>query len=290
MNNQNLPLVSVLIPSYNHENFIEEAIMSVLQQTYPNIQLIVVDDGSTDNSPFIIQRLQKEFGFEYYQQKNHGLIYTLNKLGCLAKGDYISLFSSDDVYSLEKIKTLVGFLEEKKQYSMVYSKIATINSESDIISSIEENYQQGCIFYNLLCGDFFINSITTLIRRDVYFKFDRDDSYIDDFQFWLKIAKSEKIGFLNQVTAYYRKHNNHLSSNLVKMQNAEREILEKYSYEEGYEYALNEWNVRWMSSLACENRALAIKTYLPKLISLRNLINIRFYKALARVVIGRKRG
>lgn len=290
MNNQNLPLVSVLIPSYNHENFIEEAIMSVLQQTYPNIQLIVVDDGSTDSSPFIIQRLQKEFGFEYYQQENHGLIYTLNKLGCLAKGDYISLFSSDDVYSLEKIKISVDFLEENKQYSMVYSKIATMNSESDVISSIEEKYQQGYIFYNLLCGDFFINSITTLIRRDVYFKFDRDDSYIDDFQFWLKISKSEKIGFIDKVTAYYRRHNNHLSSNLKKMQNAEREILEKYSKEPGYKYALNEWHIRWMSSLACENRLLAVKTYLPKLISLRNVINIRFYKALVRVIIGKRKG
>lgn len=290
MNNNDTPLVSVLLPSYNHEGYVEEAILSVINQTYSNIQLIVVDDGSTDRSPDIISSLQDLYGFECYYQSNQGLISTLNTLGEKAKGKYISLFSSDDVYHENKIDVLVKYLENNPEYSMVYSKIALMDSDSNIFKYIDEDYKEGDVFFSLLCGGFFINGLSALVKKEVYEKYTRDDSYIDDFQFWLKIAKSEKIGFLNQVTAYYRKHNNHLSSNLVKMQNAEREILEKYSYEEGYEYALNEWNVRWMSSLASENRALAIKTYLPKLISLRNLINIRFYKALARVVIGRKRG
>lgn len=290
MNNNDTPLVSVLLPSYNHEGYVEEAILSVINQTYSNIQLIVVDDGSTDRSPEIISRLQYLYGFEYYHQSNQGLISTLNTLGEKAKGKYISLFSSDDVYHENKIDVLVKYLENNPEYSMVYSKIALMDSDSNIFKYIDEDYKEGDVFFSLLCGEFFINGLSALVKKEVYEKYTRDDSYIDDFQFWLKIAKSEKIGFLNQFTAYYRKHNNHLSSNLIKMQSAECEIIEKYSHEKGYDYALNEWNIRWMSSLASENRVLAIKTYLPKLILLRNLINIRFYKALIRVVIGRKRG
>lgn len=288
MNNNDTPLVSVLLPSYNHEDYIEEAILSVINQTYCNIQLIVVDDGSTDRSPEIISNLQTLYGFEYYRQTNQGLISTLNTLGKGAKGKYISLFSSDDTYDKRKIELLVKYLEDNPKYSMVYSKIALMDRYSNILKCIDEAYKEGNIFFSLLCGEFFINGLSTLVRRHVYEKYTRDESYIDDFQFWLKIARNEKIGFIDEVTAYYRKHNNHLSSNLMKMQNAEREILEKYIGEPRYKYAINEWNIRWMSSLACENRVLAIKIYLPKLISLRNLINIRFYKALVRVVIGRR--
>lgn len=290
MNNNDTPLVSVLLPSYNHEDYIEEAILSVINQTYYNIQLIVVDDGSTDRSPEIISSLQTLYGFEYYRQANQGLISTLNTLGKGAKGKYISLFSSDDTYDKRKIELLVKYLEENPKYSMVYSKIALMDSNSNIVKCIYEEYKEGNIFFSLLCGEFFINGLSALVRRDVYEKYTRDESYIDDFQFWLKIARNEEIGFFDQVTAYYRKHNNHLSSNLIKMQSAEREIIEKYSEEPGYKYALNEWHIRWMSSLACENRLLAVKTYLPKLISLRNIINIHFYKALARVIIGRRKG
>lgn len=291
MISKKIPLVSVLLPSYNHERFIEEAIMSVMEQTYPNIQLIVIDDGSTDRSPEIIDRLQRKYGFEYYQQENKGLIYTLNRLEKKIKGEYVSLFSSDDVYCFKKIEILVDFLELTRGFSMVYSKMALINSESIVFENIEEDYKEGEIFYHLLCGDFFINGLTTLIRTHIYKKYLRDKFYIDDFQYWLKFSKNEKVGFVNIVTAYYRKHNNHLSSDLLKMQDSERNILMCYSNEDGFKYAYNEWLIRWMSSLACQNRMLAVKTYLPKLISFRsfkNLKNIRFYKALIRVVIGKR--
>ena len=85
-----LPLVSVIIPSYNHAEYIQENILSVVNQTYPNIQLIVVDDGSTDDSISILKNLKKEYDFELYLQVNKGLCSTVNHSHHdLAKGKYI---------------------------------------------------------------------------------------------------------------------------------------------------------------------------------------------------------
>lgn len=84
------PLVSVIIASYNHGRYIEESILSVLGQTYPNIELLVVDDGSKDDSVERIQRLQAEHGFDFQVQQNQGLTATLNGAIARAKGSLIA--------------------------------------------------------------------------------------------------------------------------------------------------------------------------------------------------------
>lgn len=281
----NNPLVTVLLPSYNHDKYIKEAILSVLNQTYKNIELIVIDDGSTDKSFEIISNLQKIYNFKYIHRENRGLIKTLEELLTYANGEYISLFSSDDIYANNKIDVLVKYLEKNQEYDVAYSKISIIDSNSNFISNVNEHYSSGYIFDKLLKGDFFINGLGTLIRTDIYKRYQRVDSYIDDLQLWLKISKNHKFGFIDEYLACYRIHNNHLSSNLFKMQNAEYEIISKYSNEPIFDEALRKWNIRWLGSFGKCNKIYAIKHFLFKNITYRNFFDLNFYKSLLKLLI-----
>lgn len=285
-NTQNqMPLVSVLLPSYNHEKYIEESILSVINQTYKNIELIVIDDGSTDNSIKIIKNLNKDNKFLFIEQENCGLMKTLEKLKKYAKGKYISLFSSDDTYSINKIENLVNFMENNDQYAMVYAKIINIDHLSNEVLKVDENYDDGDIFDKLLKGKFFINGLATLIKKDIFNSFSYNQYYIDDLQLWLQIAKNHQIGFVDEYLAYYRKHDNHLSGNLLKMQNAEEQIVNQYKESEYYKEAINEWNLRWFQNTSLCHKNEAVFKYLPRLFKVKNLFKIKLYKALVRLVI-----
>ncbi len=105
------PLISVVIPAYNHERFVGEAIESVLNQSFSDLELIVVDDGSTDRTAEVV----KGYGdprLHYYFQENQDAFNTINRGLSLAKGQYISILNSDDVYELARIETLLSILED----------------------------------------------------------------------------------------------------------------------------------------------------------------------------------
>lgn len=107
------PLVSVIIASYNHASYIEASIESVLQQSYPNIELLVVDDGSRDDSVARIEALQKVHGFDFRVQANKGLSCTLNETIERARGSLIAPFGSDDIMLPDRIARQVAYMADK---------------------------------------------------------------------------------------------------------------------------------------------------------------------------------
>lgn len=106
------PLITVIIPAYNHERFVGAAIDSVLQQTVADLELIVVDDGSTDSTGDIVKAYDDP-RLSYFHQENQDAYNTLNRGLSLAKGKYIAILNSDDVYALNRLERLVNFTEEK---------------------------------------------------------------------------------------------------------------------------------------------------------------------------------
>lgn len=286
MKKENLPLVSVLIPLYNHESFVEFAIESVMNQTYKNVELIVINDGSVDNSDEKIKDLLKKYNFEYHQQENKGLIFTIEKLRSLAQGKYISLLASDDAFVHNKIEILVNYLENNPQYAMVYSNMYFMNIENQIVSKIKDGGEKGNIFDSLLCGNFFINSLTTLINREIFMKYSYEKAYIEDFQMWLKIAKDNQIGYVDKYLALYRIGNTlSLSSNISKMQKAEEEIILKYKNEPMFKEASRRWNIRWFGSFAKCDKIYALKYFFIQNIKLKNFLDTIFYKSLIKLFI-----
>jgi len=125
------PLVSVIIASYNHAPYIEASILSVLQQSYRNIELLVVDDGSRDDSVARIEALQKVHDFDFRVQANKGLSRTLNETIERAKGSLIAPFGSDDIMLPERIARQVAYMADKPEVGICAGDIQTIDADGN---------------------------------------------------------------------------------------------------------------------------------------------------------------
>lgn len=130
---ERLPLVTALVPSYNHGRYIRERIESILEQTYPAVELIVIDDASGDDSDQVIRDLQAKYGFKYIRNnRNSGTPFAAwERICALAKGDYIWVCESDDVAEPEFLKSAVSRLQAKSDAVMFYSSSLIINEESE---------------------------------------------------------------------------------------------------------------------------------------------------------------
>ena len=123
MNTKDFPLVSVLIPAYNHENYIQETIESIINQTYPNIELIILDDGSKDKTwkkiTELKQKCKNRFVKIHFETKqNEGTCMTLNKLLKLSSGEFVYIIASDDLAKPQAIEKEVKFLQDNPDYSL----------------------------------------------------------------------------------------------------------------------------------------------------------------------------
>jgi alpha-1,3-rhamnosyltransferase len=123
-----LPLVTAVLVCWNHERFVRAAVESVVRQSYPHIQLIVFDNGSTDGSRGELEALQAEHGFTLVLQDNVGLVRALNRGLAMAQGEYIACLSTDDMWLPEKTATQVGFLAAHPDVSLVAGQIESIDA------------------------------------------------------------------------------------------------------------------------------------------------------------------
>ena len=207
------PLVTVIIASYNHGPYIEQSIQSVLNQTYPNIELLVIDDGSTDDSVERIQRLQAAHGFDFRVQQNQGLTNTLNGAIARAKGSLIVPFGSDDIMLPERIEIQVNYLYDKPEVGICAGNIELIDAEGNLYP--EKRQRRDVPFRRLDFDDMFLErkpyppATTLMIRREALDKVGGFDPSIrlEDLYIELKITHAGYfVDGLNVVMAQYRKH------------------------------------------------------------------------------------
>lgn len=229
MNTQ--PLVSVIISSYNHCLYIEDSILSVLHQTYPNIELIVVDDGSTDDSPERIKKLQSQYGFDFRVQPNQGLAKTLNDCIARSKGCLIAPLGSDDVMLPERIKTQVEYMQDKPEVGICAGNIETINSKGEAVP--KRNHERS--FRRLDFEDLFLGkkrggpAPTLLFRREALEIVGGFDPQVklEDLLIALKITHSGYfLDVLPDVLAKYRVHGKNTYKNRRFMVD---EIMKSYA-------------------------------------------------------------
>jgi len=228
------PLVSVVVPSYNHEAYIEECILSVLNQTYKNIELIVVDDGSTDRSREILERLQNQFHFVLLFQENQGISKTMNKAISLSHGKYISSSASDDFMMPDKIERQVNYMESDPDCSLVFGKVHMVDNNSQIIEGLTvvdpvEDVVGSVPFEKLIEGNC-IPAASVMYKKEAWEqcgKYD-ENSIIEDWGLWLEFAYSGKIVYLDEYFAYYRWHGDNLTSNTLKMYTAAWKIVQNW--------------------------------------------------------------
>lgn len=215
------PLVSIIIPSYNHERWVVEALESVYGQTYRNIELIVIDDGSTDNSPRLIRDSLAHCPFPHrlVLRDNRGAHATINEGITLATGEYLNILNSDDRFADERIATLVEKIAHKDA-DWGFASTAMINAEGRLIDIAEhtrayaltemiaEIPQAMTVGFALLRHNVAISTGNLFVRRSFFIKLNsfRNFRYNHDWDFCLRATLQSEPVFVPESLYYYRLH------------------------------------------------------------------------------------
>ncbi|RYE05563.1 MAG: glycosyltransferase [Rickettsiaceae bacterium] len=204
------PMVSIILPTYNREHFIGEAISSVLSQNYHNFELIIVDDGSTDKTHDIVSTF-KDSRIKYYYQHNKGRSSARNLALSIACGEYIAFLDSDDLYLKNKLVIQVEYMNNHPETSMIYTSARYIDEEGRLSGFGYNAIVSGFIYRHIA---FFlpvtITLPTVMVVKNVFQKvgiFDENMHRFEDTDMWRRISKHFKIDALPTVTCYLRTHN-----------------------------------------------------------------------------------
>lgn len=217
-----LPLVTFVSPCYNHEKYVIQSLESIKNQTYPNIQHIIIDDASTDNSVKLIEEWIRENNYECMFIKHHqnkGISYTLNESIALAKGEYWTSSATDDYVHPSRTEEFVKYMHENP-VDMVISDMQIVNDFGEevpcngTLSFLNErtlhhpnfNIEKIGSYESLLFDNYIPGSL--MIKTSVFNKIGTfNESYsIEDWDMWLRISAHYKIGFIDQNLAFYRRH------------------------------------------------------------------------------------
>ena len=186
-----LPLVSVIIPVYNGSNYLAEAIDSALAQTYDNIEIIVVNDGSKDDGA--TERVAFSYGdkIRYILKENGGVSSALNRGIAEMKGEYFSWLSHDDLYTPEKIEKQVALIKDKKDIVLCSGSLISANGTpiKHKVKVLDKKLDGVGIFGEVL-RNYALNGLGFLVPKSVFDKvglFDETMRYLQDFDMWVRI-------------------------------------------------------------------------------------------------------
>lgn len=227
--------VSVVVPAYNAERWIGETLESILGQTLPPAEVIVIDDGSVDGTAGVV----RGFGtrVQYTRQENAGASAARNHGIALARGEYIAFLDADDLWLPEKLEKQLTLLERKPELKWVYSDsfiFADGCPEATTRVGHHLKLRSGNIFEALLLGDF-IASPTPLIHREVFARLGvfliqpPRLVYAEDWEMWLRIAQYYPVGLVHEPLARYRMSKDSISQSFGSMRRHEVviELLER---------------------------------------------------------------
>jgi glycosyltransferase involved in cell wall biosynthesis len=225
------------MPVYNGEKYLKEAVDSVLSQTYTNIELVMVNDGSTDTSKQII-RSYTDPRIRYIEnESNGGIVYSRNRGLTESKGQYVATLDCDDIALPERISRQVDFLQNNPEYGMCGSFYRTIDSEGNFLEKIHFPTENTDIISHLLIGNCFCNS-TVMIRRDIAkdLKYREKFDIVEDYELWYRISKRAKLANLAHEYVLYRVHGTNISAAklndmLARLKKINEEILRDLDFE-----------------------------------------------------------
>ncbi len=255
------PLVSVIIASYNHAPYIEASIASVLAQTYGNVELLVVDDGSSDDSVERIQRLQQLHGFDFCVQKNQGLSSTLNEAVARARGELITPFGSDDVMLPQRLALQVAYMQGKPEVGICAGNIEEIDALGNSRGEPRELQLRRLDF-----DDVFLNrkagapAPTLMFRREALAKVGGFDPQIrlEDLYIQLKITRAGYfVDILGEVLAQYRVHGSNTYKNYRFMVDNVLRTYAQFSDHPAYQQVCNSFRSSMLLKCARQDKSLA---------------------------------
>lgn len=227
------PLVSIVIPCYNHSQFVQETIQSVIDQDYENIELIIIDDGSKDNSVEVIQEMipaceERFVRFEFRYRPNKGLCATLNEALEWCEGEYFSPLASDDIALPHKTSFLI---KKHQQYdaAVVFGSVRKFNSEKageDLLLNCEHTLEDLMFIKNMPAAP------ASLMRADVIRNVGGflEGVALEDLYMWLKLTSNgEKLYSFPEVVVKYRDHEANTIKRFEFMHKQRLKVLELFS-------------------------------------------------------------
>lgn len=277
----NHPLVSVVVSCYNHKEFIEECILSVVNQTYQNIELLVFDDGSTDGSGKVIGKLADDYHFAFRQQENIGLPATLNSAFGYCVGDYIAILGSDDVFLPEKIEKQIAFMEGRKDIAVCGANILCVDDNNQVLEKQKTKPYREVEFNSLFSNTKLAPAASSAMIRSTVFQdvggFNPNIP-LEDLYLWLKITfNGYKIAVLEDTLVHYREHETNSHKNYKLMTESMIEIFQEYTHHRDYLPAINKILIRMFLKTSKLDKPYAfglLKKIHPKFYNLKVLRGI----------------
>lgn len=203
--------VSVIIPTFNSEKTIVNAIKSVLNQTYVNLEIIIIDDGSTDNTSKLFNPYVYDNKVKYFYQDNQGQGAARNLGIKKSSGEWIAFLDSDDVWVKNKLEKQLEAVKGKSDVSLVFSNAEFVENDKNVGSFFEDfcpypNWEKN-VFEQILRNNFIVNS-SVMVRKDVLEEVDMfsQDQFlrnIEDYDLWLRIISKYKIHLVNEILVEY---------------------------------------------------------------------------------------
>lgn len=244
MNQKTQPLVSIVIPCYNHENFVQECIWSVINQNYKNIELIIIDDGSKDNSVKKIEEIIPECEdrftrFEFRARENRGVSSTLNEALDWCKGEYYCSIASDDIMKSGRISLQLEYLKDNTKCAGVFGAYEFID-EHGVINGLRKKNKRKYNFKDIYLHRHELPAPTQFLRMSVIRGVGgyADNIIIEDWYMWLKISKlGYTLDYIDTLFVKYRRHDNNISNKLDIILKGRLEIIDMFKDSELYDEA-----------------------------------------------------
>ncbi|MHA4894108.1 glycosyltransferase [Pedobacter sp. PWIIR3] len=238
---KNWPKVSLCIPTYNSEAYLEETLTSIKNQTYTNIEVIIVDNCSTDGTVGIIKEFAEKYNWKYVlNDENIGAGLNMNKSISFANGELVAVYHSDDIYDPEIVSKSVAFLELNADCGFVSTLAKLINAVGDeqgqlklpgSLKSKNRNIYNFEEIFSAILDSFvpFLITPTVMVRKSIYdklghFKIHGKYKSAGDYEMWLRILKNYPAGIIPEPLIKYRKH---------AQQGSQKEIRENYGLPDG---------------------------------------------------------
>lgn len=224
------PLVSVIIPTYNRANYIALAVASVLNQTYRNVELYIIDDGSSDNTIDVLSEYLNDPRVTYYKQANAGQGAATNRGIAFAKGEYIAFLDSDDQWIPQKLELQVKAAQKKKDIAVFYSPCCCVDENNKITGNRECPLYEGRVTNYLFIKNF-IPFGTTFVRKECFDElggFDDDLVTGLDYDLWLRFSTRYLFGYVTTPTLLYRIWEGQVTSDPIVMYENGIRIMERF--------------------------------------------------------------
>lgn len=257
-----VPLVSIVAPCYNAEKYLGLALEGIYSQTYANFEVIIVDDGSTDNSIAMLEALQKQYRFQFYRQANQGVSAALNHGLRYAKGKYVSTPDLDDIMLPESIAVRVAYLEAHPDAGLVGANSRYIDPDGEVLKDETRKHSSRYDFADILTNARVCGAPVALYRMEALkaANFYDPSIKVQDFQITLRIAHlGWFIDVIPVLITLYRRHPNNLSKRYRPVLEADLAAIAPYMDHSAYPMGKREIIHKALKYAVLQDKAHALK-------------------------------